>query len=579
MLQDPWMRLIRCNSTTETLFPCDGTDPSTMEDFLRSTDDVSDIARLLDDVTLEVVTLDHEADRRRRCLCILEGAILAGSVTAVRAIFNHPQISSYVDRQGGGPVGPQSSCPALIAVRTDNCEVLRVLVEEQGADPFAYRFGEESSLLQPDDDGGGGGDDERDRGCFGVFHGSVFETACRDGRLRCVRYLLGRLPVAAAADDVRRKVVYYGAVAAVEGDGDAVLGLLLDEGAMDPNAVLDNDIGTVLHVAGQCNSARCVRRLLRLPSSSSSSSADRRKRRTIDVEVVATDRQQTALMKAAEYNSVEVMELLLDGGGADIDRQTAECSTALIIACHFGHLQCVETLLAHGANPHLKNRWGFNALYMGTDTPGILERMLREPVDVNEHCGERQEVPLHLATVIGSVDAIASLLDRGAEINRRTVYNENALWLAVWKDHTDAARVLIQNNVDLDPESNGCQVYIWFYQPIEVALGLCNYDVVRMLFVAGCSWRNRRYFRSESEAGPLADVGLPWVQLRSEAFDFIREDQVRFPWLKEMLTNATELRNICRRTVRSILRIPLRKKVKLLPLPVALQNYLLMNDL
>lgn len=163
---------------------------------------------------------------------------------------------SDVDRQGGGPVGPQSSCPALIAVRTDNCEVLRVLVEEQGADPFAYRFGEESSsLLQPDDDGGGGGDDERDRGCFGVFHGSVFETACRDGRLRCVRYLLGRLPVAAAAaddvgrrvaaaaDDVRRKVVYYGAVAAVEGDGDAVLGLLLEEGAMDPNAVLDNDIG------------------------------------------------------------------------------------------------------------------------------------------------------------------------------------------------------------------------------------------------------------------------------------------------------------------------------------------------
>lgn len=123
------------------------------------------------------------------------------------------------------------------------------------------------------------------------------------------------------------------------------------------------------------------------------------------------------------------------------------------------------------------------------------------------------------------------------------------------------------------------QVYIWFYQPIEVALGLCNYDVVQMLFVAGCSWRNRRYFRSESEAGPLADAGLPWVQLRSEAFDFIREDQVRFPWLKEMLTNATELKNICRRTVRRVLRIPLRKKVKLLPLPVALQNYLLMNDL
>lgn len=142
-----------------------------------------------------------------------------------------------MERQGGGPGGQSSSCPALLAVRADNSAVLRLLVEEQGADPFSYRFGEESSL-QPDDEAGGDG--ERDRGCFGVFHGSVFETACRDGRLRCVRYLLGRL---LPEEDVRRKVVYYGAVAAVEGDGDEVLRLLLEEGAMDPNAVLDNDIG------------------------------------------------------------------------------------------------------------------------------------------------------------------------------------------------------------------------------------------------------------------------------------------------------------------------------------------------
>lgn len=227
----------------------------------------------------------------------------------------------------------------------------------------------------------------------------------------------------------------------------------------------------------------------------------------------------------------------------------------------------------------MKNRWGFTALYMGTDTPAILERMLREPVDVNEHCGERQEVALHLATVIGSADAINALLERGAEVNRRTIHNENALWLAAWKDHTDAARVLIQNNIDLDAESNGWQVYIWYYLPIEVALGIRNYDIVCMLLTAGCSLRNRRYFRDATEAGPLAKDGMPWVQLRSEAFDYIRADKTQFAWFKECVTSPTTLKNSCRICLRRVLRIPLQKKVNGLPFPSVLKDYLMMNDL
>lgn len=227
----------------------------------------------------------------------------------------------------------------------------------------------------------------------------------------------------------------------------------------------------------------------------------------------------------------------------------------------------------------MKNPWGFTALYLGTDTPAILERILHESVNVNEPCGERQEVALHLATVIGSVDAINALLDRGAEINRRTIYNENALWLAAWKDHTDAARVLIQNNIDLDAESNGCQVYIWYYLPIEVALGIRNWDIVRMLLTAGCSLRSRRYFREATEAGPLAQEGMPWAQLRSEAFDYIRADKTQFAWFKEYVTSPTTLKNSCRRCLRRVLRTPIRQKVKELPFPSVLKDYLMMDDL
>ena len=86
------------------------------------------------------------------------------------------------------------------------------------------------------------------------------------------------------------------------------------------------------------------------------------------------------------------------------------------------------------------NPWGFNALYMATDTPELLHRLLTYPsVDVNRHCGERQETAIHLAAVIGSVEATETLLRAGASINARTSFNENALWLSIWKRHTEVS--------------------------------------------------------------------------------------------------------------------------------------------
>lgn len=91
-----------------------------------------------------------------------------------------------------------------------------------------------------------------------------------------------------------------------------------------------------------------------------------------------------------------------------------------------------------GADPVIVNPWGFNALYMATDTPELLDRLLTYPsVDVNRHCGEREETALHLAAVIGSVRATQTLLRANASINARTAFNENALWLAIWKGHTE----------------------------------------------------------------------------------------------------------------------------------------------
>ena len=97
----------------------------------------------------------------------------------------------------------------------------------------------------------------------------------------------------------------------------------------------------------------------------------------------------------------------------------------------------------YGADTRLMNRWMYNALYMSTDTPELLDKLLDDTPsrhDVNTPCGDRREVPLHLAAVIGSTRATRALLDAGADINARTVYNENALWLANWRSHPEVGR-------------------------------------------------------------------------------------------------------------------------------------------
>ena len=54
---------------------------------------------------------------------------------------------------------------------------------------------------------------------------------------------------------------------------------------------------------------------------------------------------QTPLMRACEYGHLPVVEQLLDAGAA-INRQTDECSSSLIVACHFGLENVVDFLLS-----------------------------------------------------------------------------------------------------------------------------------------------------------------------------------------------------------------------------------------
>jgi len=138
--------------------------------------------------------------------------------------------------------------------------------------------------------------------------------------------------------------------------------------------------------------------------------------------------------------------------------------------------------------------------------------------------------------------------------------------------------MLIRHNIELDVPSNGYQVYVKHYLPIEVALGLQNYTVVRMLLTAGCSVISQHYIHdNNNQVLPIPE--LPWIQLHSEAFDYIRNDPEELSWFISFLCNPVSLREICRRHIRRCLRTPLVKMIeKLQNIPTVLRYYIAMND-
>lgn len=98
-------------------------------------------------------------------------------------------------------------------------------------------------------------------------------------------------------------------------------------------------VGTPLHYAVECNHMNLVEKFL-------SGGAD--------VESLRKSHLQTPLMLACQLGHVTVAERLLEAG-AEIDRQTEECSSALTLACHFGHKEVVDLLIGTDDEkfPHL----------------------------------------------------------------------------------------------------------------------------------------------------------------------------------------------------------------------------------
>ena len=158
----------------------------------------------------------------------------------------------------------------------------------------------------------------------------------------------------------------------------------------------------------------------------------------------------TALHWAAHWDDLATVELLIHAG-AEVDTANDYGVTPLAVACQNGSTasaKIVETLLQAGANPDAELPSG--------------------------------ETVLMTASFAGSVDAVQSLLARGADVNAtETIKAQTALMWAVSEGHREVVRALLDHGADVNAPSTGQ------FTPLLFAARGGDIELARMLLAAG----------------------------------------------------------------------------------------------
>jgi ankyrin repeat protein len=161
----------------------------------------------------------------------------------------------------------------------------------------------------------------------------------------------------------------------------------------------------------------------------------------------------TALMIAAQNGHVEVVKALLDSG-ANVDAQNVDGWTALMAAAQSGHFEVVRALLAGGADVNVKNEIGAIAL-MDAAKNGhveVVKVLLEGGADVNAQ-EEEGFTALTIAAGKGNVAVARVLLKGKANVNEKTKNGVTALMAAANEGHVEVVKALLAGRANVDAQN------------------------------------------------------------------------------------------------------------------------------
>ena len=273
---------------------------------------------------------------------------------------------------------------------------------------------------------------------------------------------------------------------------------LLAAGA-DANAARPDDGSTPLHCACQDGDGSALVGLLL--DGGARPDAGRRSARS-DVTGI------TPLHDAADVGDAQSVAMLLDRDETLADAVTDRGCTALHVAARHGYRDIVDQLLSHSAyvaQPGADSRGlGVQPLHLSAENGSVdtVRALLAAGADPNvtrEFCGKAGVTALHLAVMRGRTEVANVLLEAGAAVCAADEDGATALHVAARGGAVDVARLLLQHGAVVDAttcqprvrrhggrNSDGLTVGRAFTQtPLHFAIRYRHLDVAAMLIEAG----------------------------------------------------------------------------------------------
>lgn len=157
-----------------------------------------------------------------------------------------------------------------------------------------------------------------------------------------------------------------------------------------------------------------------------------------------------SLADAAMARDEEAVRSLLKQK-VDVNAPQPDGTTALHWAVREDDLQTVQLLIRAGANVRAANRFGATPLSLAATNgnAAIIEVLLKAGEDSNAVVSESGDTVLMLAARTGKPDAVAMLLNHGAEVNKTNATGQTALMWAAAERNSAAVQVLVEHKADL----------------------------------------------------------------------------------------------------------------------------------
>lgn len=170
---------------------------------------------------------------------------------------------------------------------------------------------------------------------------------------------------------------------------------------------------------------------------------------------------------ARRQDAAEVRALLQQR--ADVNGAQADGTTALHWAAHWDAVDVADALIRARANPNAINELGVSPLALActNGSAPMVKRLLDAGADPNAK--NARVPPLMVCAQTGSVEAVAALIARRADVNvREPLRGQTPLMWAVSRKHLEVARLLIARGADVRARSRLMRVAVNRANPTDI---------------------------------------------------------------------------------------------------------------